>query len=843
MKLHSTPFVPTLLCALLGIPAISLAQAPGTPPGISQETWSAIQSVHDANQHLVHKSATGYQAYSPEQDWLSSFDGKGVVVQPDDADWSWGLQLVSFGFEGDEVAVEGQAKASSEGHRIVYDWTSNVQEWYINEGRGLEHGYTLQSRPVKDSALDSPLTFTLNVLGSLTPQAQADGQGVQFIDANGSTALTYSGLHVYDALGIDQPATIVVKENSIRLVVDESNAQYPLTIDPTAQQAYLKASNTDADDLFGHAVAISGDLIVIGAPEEAGPSTGVNGIQNDNSALRAGAAYVFRRVGNSWVQEAYLKASNTDAFDLFGWSVAISGNRVIVGAKHESGGSTGVNGNESDNSQWAAGSVYVFVQSNGTWSQEAYLKASNASAGDRFGYSVAISGDVIAVGAWNERSASVGVNGNQADDSATRSGAAYVFRYAGGNWAQEAYLKASNTDAEDLFGVAIGVSGDLVVVGATRESSASTGVNGIQSDNSASGSGAAYVFRSNAGVWSQEAYIKASNAAFNDIFGQSVAVSDGRIIVGAPNEDSNATRVGGNQNDDSASQAGAAYLFVKTAGVWSQEAYLKASNTRLSNNFGYSVGISGLHVIVGAQDEDSITPGVNSGGYGNGLPNSGAAYLFDRSNGSWSFHSHLKASNPELLDRFGQAVAISNGSAVVGASAEDSSSIGVGGDQSDNSAVESGAAYVFNMDLDVATFCDSNSVNSSGLRGQISMNGSLVASDNAFTLQVDGLPQNQVGYFLNSQSVGYLHWPAGSQGSLCVGLGNSPLGRHNRPHEIRNTGAAGSFSLTLDLTQLPTASGIRSVVAGETWNFQAWFHDMNPSPTSNFTNGLSVRFE
>jgi hypothetical protein len=138
--------------------------------------------------------------------------------------------------------------------------------------------------------------------------------------------------------------------------------------------------------------------------------------------------------------------------------------------------------------------VYVFVRSETTWAQQAYLKASTTGANDLFGYSVAVSGDTVVVGAYQEDSNATGVNGNQADNSATDAGAAYVFVRSGATWAQQAYLKASNTGATDFFGYNVAVSGNTVVVGAHQEASNATGVNGEQADNSAANAGAAYVF-------------------------------------------------------------------------------------------------------------------------------------------------------------------------------------------------------------------------------------------------------------------------------------------------------------------------------------------------------------
>jgi hypothetical protein len=206
------------------------------------------------------------------------------------------------------------------------------------------------------------------------------------------------------------------------------------------------------------------------------------------------------RNGTTWTQQAYLKASNTGAEDQFGAAVAISGDTAVVGARQESSASATVNGNQADNSAQFAGAAYVFVRSGGAWAQQAYLKASNAGAGDRFGFSVSVSGDTAVVGALLEASNATGVNGNQADNSAAAAGAGYVYVRNGGAWTQQGYLKASNANADDSFGISVGISGDTVVVGAWLEASNATGVNGTQSNNGAPEAGAAYVYTIPAGL-------------------------------------------------------------------------------------------------------------------------------------------------------------------------------------------------------------------------------------------------------------------------------------------------------------------------------------------------------
>jgi hypothetical protein len=467
------------------------------------------------------------------------------------------------------------------------------------------------------------------------------------------------------------------------------------TTDPIAQQAYLKASNTDTLDQFGYSVAVYGDTVVVGAWEEGSDGTGVNGDQTDNNAYGAGAAYVFVRSGTTWSQQAYLKASNTDEGDQFGYSVAISGNTIVVGANLEASNATGVNGDQTNNNATGAGAAYVFVRNGNTWSQQAYLKASNADEGDEFGDSVAISGNTVVIGAWQEASNAMGANGNQSNNSAAAAGAAYVFVRNGTTWNQQAYLKASNTDAEDQFGYSATVSGDTAVIGAWEEDSNATGINGDQTNNSLECAGAAYVFIRNGNTWSQQAYLKASNTDLDDYFGRAVALAGDTLVVGAFLESSNATGIDGNQTNNDAFHAGAAYVFVRSDTTWSQQAYLKASNTNAEDLFGYSVAVWGNTVAVGAFLEASAANGINGDQADNGASAAGAAYVFIRSGTTWSQQAYLKASNTSAGDQFGYSLALSRDAVVVGADFEASNATGVNGDQTNNRAINAGAVYVF----------------------------------------------------------------------------------------------------------------------------------------------------
>jgi hypothetical protein len=442
--------------------------------------------------------------------------------------------------------------------------------------------------------------------------------------------------------------------------------------------AYLEAPNAASFNSFGGAVAVSGDTMVVGAFRERSPATGVGGDPTQVDGATYGAAYVFVRDGSGgWEPQAYLKPSNTDEEDGFGFSVAIDRDTIVVGAQGEDGGATGVNG-ASDESANGSGAAYVFVRGGTAWKQEAYLKASNASAGDLFGYAVAVSGDLIVVGAFAEDGASVGVNGDATSDGAVDSGAAYAFVRREGRWSQEAYLKASNSQAGDGFGLSVAVSGETVAIGAPHEDGGSSGVDGNPASNGLANSGAAYVFERRSGRWRQQAYLKASNPGSVDLFGWALAVDRDTLVAGAPTEDSRANEVDGDASNDTAPSAGAAYVFLRQSGQWGQQAYLKGSKTESLAHFGFAVAASGDVVAVGAPAVAAGNPGKNAE----------LAYVFERSDGTWAEAGFVTSFDVAADDEFGTGVALDSDGVVVGAPKKDGEDTGAG-------ATASGAVYVF----------------------------------------------------------------------------------------------------------------------------------------------------
>ena len=310
----------------------------------------------------------------------------------------------------------------------------------------------------------------------------------------------------------------------------------------------ITADDGATDDLFGHSVSISGDYAIVGAEYDD---------DNDNGP-RSGSAFVFKRDGTSWTQEAKLLASDGATGDLFGHSVSISGDYAIVGAEHDYD-----NGTES-------GSAYLFKRSGTSWQQEAKLLSSDRAARDHFGFSVSISGDYAVVGASKD------------DDNGTESGSAYIFKRSGATWAQEAKLLASDGAVEDEFGFLVSISGDYAVVGAVCDS-----------DNG-NCSGSAYVFKRSGTSWTQEAKLLASDGAVEDFFGASVSISGDYAVVGAPGDDDNGT------------DAGSAYLFKRSGTSWTQEAKLLPSDGATGDHFGWggSASISGDYAVVGAWGDD-----------------------------------------------------------------------------------------------------------------------------------------------------------------------------------------------------------------------------------------------
>jgi len=395
----------------------------------------------------------------------------------------------------------------------------------------------------------------------------------------------------------------------------------------------IYGSDNTFEDQFGSGLVLSADgqTLAVGAPGDASNASGINGNQADHSFYSAGAVYVFSRVADTWPQQAYVKASNPGPANYFGASIAISsdGSTLVVGATGDSLTATGINGDQTDTS--GTGAVYVFVRTGTSWSQQAYIKVSTTDTLVQleFGKVVALSADgsTLAVGAPGDPASALRPDGFPAN-----TGAVYVFTRAGSTWSQEAYLKGSTTTPGQNFGSAIALSSDgsTLAIGSIHDASNATGINGDPTNGDAYNSGAVFVYARAGGAWSQQAYVKASNTLETNEFGSSVALSaDGSLLaVGAPLENSSSKGIDGDQtqNIHDGESSGAVYVFVRDQGTWSQQTYVKASDSRPIIWFGRVVAFApdGSALFVSTLDDRG-----------------GTVYTFKRSGTTWSEKTSL----------------------------------------------------------------------------------------------------------------------------------------------------------------------------------------------------------
>jgi hypothetical protein len=447
--------------------------------------------------------------------------------------------------------------------------------------------------------------------GDLTAHVRDDGQALWFTDAHGATVLDYSELVVTDAAGRQVPAHFArTRELHVAIHVAAAGATFPLTVDPllAGAQKKLTASDGAPGDNFARCVAVDGDTVVVGASQK-------------NSS--AGAAYVFTRNQggpDNWGEVRKLTASDAAAHDSFGYSVAVDGDTVVVGAD------LGNNG---------AGAAYVFARNQGgpdNWGEVRRLIASDPGGSNRFGAAVAVDDDTVVVGAW----------GNN-----TYRGAAYVFaRNQGGpdNWGEVRKLTASDAEVLDIFGFDVALTGDTVVVGAPQKKIDIPALPPLPPPPPLLSAGAAYVFKRNQGGadnWGEVRKLTASDPAADDQFGDRVAADGETVVVGAFLKDN----------------IGASYVFARNKGgadSWGQVKKLTPGDPT-GFLFGNDVSVDRDTIVVGALNSD--------GG-------DGAAYMFARNEGgtdNWGQVQKLAIGPAGGGFGIGSAVALEGRTIVLGA--------------------------------------------------------------------------------------------------------------------------------------------------------------------------------
>ena len=363
----------------------------------------------------------------------------------------------------------------------------------------------------------------------------------------------------------------------------------------------LLASDGTTDDTFGNSVSLDGDTALIGA------------FQDDTGT---GSVYVFTRSdATTWTQQAKLTASDGAIVDQFGWSVSLFGDTALIGAYGD------------DDNGVHSGSAYVFTRTGTTWTQQQKLLASDGEAWDEFG-SVSLSGNTALIGAWGD----------------LYQGSVYVFTRTGSTWAQQTKLTPSD-DTARCFGGSVSLDGNTALIGAFGE------------DDS---KGSAYVFTRNAGTWTQQQKLLASDGATDDVFGLDVSLSADTALIGAYGD------------DDNGADSGSAYVFVRTGTTWAQQQKLLTSDGAADDQFSRgSVSLDGDTALIGAWNDDDY--GVDSG----------SAYVFTRNGTTWTQQQKLLTKDGAPNDFFGCSVSLSGHTAFIGAEHD-----------SDN-GVDSGSAYVF----------------------------------------------------------------------------------------------------------------------------------------------------
>lgn len=476
-----------------------------------------------------------------------------------------------------------------------------VREWYLNEPAGLEQGFVLPAAPA--GSAQASLTLTLAVAGDLDVDLLPDGQRAHLRDANGEAVLSYGGLKVWDAEGRVLASRLQAGRNAheLQLAVQDADAVYPVTIDPVwTQQQLFSGSDSVNGDRFGNAIALDANTVVVGSY-----------LDNIGATSDPGSAFIFTRSGTTWTQQAKLTASDAAANDEFGTAVGISGNTVTVGAPRAD---IGANVDQ--------GAAYVFTRTGTTWTQQQKLVAADGSADDQFGTAVDVDANTAVVGAYFDDTAAV-----------SNHGSAYVWTRSGVTWTLQQKLVAADAATGDRLGVSVAVDVDTIITGA------------YQDNVSVADQGSAYVWTRSGATWTEQQQLIASDAADSDQFGWSVALSGNTAVVGADFDD-----VGANANQ------GSAYVFLRSSGVWMQQAQLFASDGAANDKFGWSVGVDVDTAVVGAY---AATVGANAG--------QGAAYVYGRSGTAWSQQQKLTAATGNVSSEFGIGVTVQSDTVLVGA--------------------------------------------------------------------------------------------------------------------------------------------------------------------------------
>jgi FG-GAP repeat/Secretion system C-terminal sorting domain len=410
-----------------------------------------------------------------------------------------------------------------------------------------------------------------------------------------------------------------------------------LTASTWEEMEKILSSDRLAFDEFGYSIAIDGDYVIVGATDEDYDVNGLNYLGN------AGAAYIFKRIGAAWSQVQKLVPSTRTGSEYFGYSVDISGNYAVIGTWAHDYDASGANYLS------AAGAAWIFYNDAGTWVQQQKIVAPDRASSDRFGNCVAISGDVVIVGAPLEDEDASGSN------TLSMAGSAYIFSRSGTTWSFDQKIVNSDRAGDDQFGISVGIDGNYAIIGAHHEDEDAEG------NNTQSNAGSAYIFYNNGSSWTEQQKIVPDFRPGVYYFAYNCAIDGNRVIAstypGASNK---------------------AFVFSRSGSIWSQEGILTPSDGAVNDWYGYDSDISGDFAIVGAWGEDEDAGGSNT------LEKAGSAYIYHYDAG-WSQYQKIVASDRGEDDYFGSGVGISGNYIAVAAQYEDI----------DGTHPNAGAAYIF----------------------------------------------------------------------------------------------------------------------------------------------------
>ncbi len=577
----------------------SSKQQPMLPAALRAKMLQDIQNkatVQYTIQSPTLASTTAYVAHNPSQQLALRFGERSLSMSKES--WSLDLQLSAIGRGATQQATSVQTRTVKQ-NRVTYTrrlGSQSIQEWYVNGPLGVEQGFTLPKRPFAEQ--QGQLTFHMKLRSDLTASWHVKGKSIVLRNKAGKAVLYYQELFAKDAKGQTIPSTMKLSGQTITLALQDEGAQYPIEIDPilSTEQKLLPTGTTSSPG-FGGALAISGNTIAVGA---AGDTEKGN---------EAGAVFIYIQSGGVWSLQQKLFSSDIAAGDLFGRSIALSGDTLIASSYKD------------DDNGVESGSVYVFTRSGSTWTQQAKLTASDGAADDWFGFTLAYSGNTIVISA------------PLADASGSQAGAAYVFTGSGSSWTQQAKLVASDGAADDYLGYACGISGDTIALGAWLD------------DDKGANSGSVYIFTRSGSTWTQSTKLTASDGVANHWFGVRMDLKGNDLLVTASGD----SEKGGN--------AGAVYVFTNNGGTWTQQAKLTASDGASLDSFGRHVAIDGDIALIGAYYDEG-----DGGEY-----RMGSAYIFTRSGTTWTQVEKLRPSDGQTEHRYGQSVAIDGATLAVGA--------------------------------------------------------------------------------------------------------------------------------------------------------------------------------